>query len=95
MRLIVEYGVGDGYTYSCTDTVPVVYESAEQFLVDFEHQLKLADERRDICGGYNFELGGQKWDATDFWEWSEYQLTSIFIPPSIFTIDEYFSELEK
>lgn len=36
MRLVIHYTVGDGYTYSCDITTPVVYESAEKFLVDLE-----------------------------------------------------------
>lgn len=36
MRLVIQFQVGDRYTYSATETVPVIYESAEAFAVDFE-----------------------------------------------------------
>jgi phage/plasmid primase-like uncharacterized protein len=35
-RLIVEYQEGDGFTYSCTVTVPVVFRSKEEFLIALE-----------------------------------------------------------
>ena len=36
MKLVVNYSVGDGFTYCCQCDVPVEYESAEQLLVDIE-----------------------------------------------------------
>ena len=36
MRLVVQFQIGDGCTYSCTETIAVVYDSAEQLLVDLE-----------------------------------------------------------
>lgn len=35
-RLIVELSVGDGYTYSATDTLPAVYSSKEEFIIALE-----------------------------------------------------------
>jgi len=40
MRLVVQYSVGDGCSWYAEITVPVVYESAEAFLVDFEEIVK-------------------------------------------------------
>lgn len=38
-RLILEYVHGDGFTYSCTNTVPIVYSSKEDALADLENIL--------------------------------------------------------
>ena len=38
-KLIVEYSVGDGFTYSATNTVPVLFSSKEEFIVTFEEKL--------------------------------------------------------
>ena len=35
-RLIVEIQEGDGYTYSCTNSVPVVFRSKEEFIIELE-----------------------------------------------------------
>lgn len=35
-RLIIEFGVGDGYTYSADLTFPIIYESKDKALHDFE-----------------------------------------------------------
>lgn len=35
-RLIIEFEIGDGFTYSSTVTFPVVYSSKEDFLIDLE-----------------------------------------------------------
>lgn len=36
MRLVVHYTVGDGCTYHCDVTLPILYDSAEKLLVDIE-----------------------------------------------------------
>jgi hypothetical protein len=38
-RLIIEYSEGDGYTYSCTNTFPLLYESKEKAISDLESLL--------------------------------------------------------
>lgn len=91
MRLIVQYIYSDDCTFSCTITAPVIYPNAAQFLIEFEHQCILADKRSSVVSGYDFELGGQSWDVTDFWDRS----TSTFIPPDVFTVDEYFKRVEQ
>jgi hypothetical protein len=35
-RLIIEIQEGDGYTYSCTNSVPVVFRSKEEFIIELE-----------------------------------------------------------
>ncbi len=35
-RLIIEIQEGDGYTYSCTNSVPVVFSSKEEFIIELE-----------------------------------------------------------
>ncbi len=38
-RLIIEYSEGDGYTYSCTNTFPLLYENKEKAISDLESLL--------------------------------------------------------
>ena len=84
MRLIVEYCITDGCTYSFYQIVPVVYDSTEAFLVDFEEQC--LEKRLTYI---DVELGGQTFDANHFFE------NDIFIEPNIYTVDEWFKDLEK
>jgi hypothetical protein len=85
MRLIVTYSVGDGYTYSATVTEPVIHESPESFIVEFEEKCTKAHNGDDS----EFEVGGQTFNAYDFYEEGRY------FGPSILTVDQYFEQLEK
>lgn len=90
MRLIIRYTVGDGCSWSSENVVPVVYESAEAFMVDFEEQCL---DRKST-----FTLGGQEFQACDFFEidgstgYTSDKAT--FCPPEILTLDEFFSVVE-
>ena len=88
MRLIIEYQVGDGYTYSCDVTVPVVYESAEAFIVDFEKFCKDINDAGTGNSLYGDPFVGQDWIVGDFFE------DGVYCPPRISTVDEWFKELE-
>jgi len=85
MQLIIEYEVGDGYTYSCTITEPVVYESAEAFLVDLEDAiLNLPEAASHLF--QHIEIGGQRFDAHLF-----YDDGGRISLPDVYTVDEWFS----
>ena len=87
MKLILEYDIGDGCTYGCTETVPINYESAEALIVDFEEKCKAAKKEWEFPTGtyrYVFEIGGQTFDFTNFFVKEEY------FSPRIFTVDEWF-----
>lgn len=86
MRLVIQYTHGDGYTWSCENTVPVVYESAEDFAVDFEHWCK---EFKDHSSLYGMNFAGQEFTPADFFEDGEYY------PPGIMTVDDWFAEVEN
>jgi hypothetical protein len=88
MRLVIEYSVGDGYTYSCDVTVPVVYESAEAFAVDFEKFCKDLESSGKVCSLYGDVFAGQEWDVSSFFE------DGVYYAPRISTVDEWFEELE-
>lgn len=45
-RIIFEQTVGDGYTYSCTNTYPMLYESKELAISDFELLMLVAQEKQ-------------------------------------------------
>jgi hypothetical protein len=85
MRLVIKYSVGDGYTWWAVEVVPVVYESAEAFLVDFEAiVMDLNAKNSNSWPLADFELGGQKFDYTDFFQ------EGVYCAPEIMTIDEWF-----
>jgi hypothetical protein len=92
MRLIVTYSVGDGYTYSATVTEPVIHESPESFIVEFEEKCTKAHNGDDS----EFEVGGASFCASNFYELAEgYPVKYFYITPTILTIDQFFEELEK
>jgi hypothetical protein len=85
MRLVVIVNYTDDCTYNYNETVPVVYESPEAFLVDFE---KAAIELKAKWPSTIFFLGGKDWDAMDFFRGNR------FDAPDILTIDEWFGTNE-
>lgn len=85
MRLVITYTVGDGYAFYANETVPVEYESAEAFAVDFEA----------LCRQYQsdyreFELAGHSWAASSFFEYRSDTDTKVYFAPYILTVDEWF-----
>lgn len=42
MKLVVRFGIGDGYTWSADIVTPVECESPEQMLVDYENEVNRA-----------------------------------------------------
>ena len=89
MRLVIQYHDGDGCTYSCDITVPVVYESAEAFAVDFEKfckDIKSSGKGNSLWGN---SFAGQNWDVFSFFE------DDVYYPPQIYTIDEWFDDIES
>jgi hypothetical protein len=112
MRLIIEYDVTDGCTFSCTNTFPLEYESAEQLLVDIEHNVAeyvIWNAQREK--EFDFVIGDADF-ATKYVELvKKYPYTSptmqikdrilwlshfledgVFVPPYIYTVDEWFSK---
>jgi len=63
----------------------VVYESPEAFLVDFESAAKKALIENKWPNFAFFELGGNQWEASDFFSGKK------FLAPDIFTVDEWFA----
>jgi hypothetical protein len=82
MKLVVEYQVGDSYTWTATETLPVIYESGEALAVEFERRVRALKDQN--YPDNQFILGGQTFEAQDFWVDGEYYA------PEIFTVDEWF-----
>lgn len=78
MRLVIEYIVSDDCTYWSTNTHPVIYESAEAFIVDFEEAC------RKHLNDMNFSFAGETFCADDFIKNNQFE------PPNIMTVDEWF-----
>lgn len=94
-KLIVEYWVGDGCTYSATETYPILYESKAKFIAALEtHFLIHLDALKVATNSliYKFDLGGRTWDIQQFIsaEWPNYE--PIFNPPLIYTVEEWFDK---
>ena len=83
MRLVIKYSVGDGCTFSCTVTTPVIYESAEAFAVEFEEACKANR------GKYQMRFAHLDFEPANFLCNDEY------FGPDIMTVDEWFSLAEK
>lgn len=103
MRLIMQYQDSDDCTYSCTVTLPFIYESAEAALEDFSTVLNATvkawnDYRNDNsvgftvpkCDGY-FTFAGHEFTIGDFISNGG---KSVYLP-EIYTIDEYFKDVEN
>jgi hypothetical protein len=86
MRLIIQYSVGDGDTWWATEIVPVIHESPESFIVEFEEKCKKAYNNDDST---EFSVGGQEFNAHDFYEDGQY------FGPSILTLDQFFEDVEN
>ncbi len=88
MKLVLEYGQGDGCTYWAERTIPVEYESAEALIVDLENAAKSAycsDEWRFVFAGHTFY-------ASDFFDKNSFDnKNDDYICPEIMTVDEWFN----
>lgn len=84
MRLVIKYDVGDDYTWWSTVTVPLEYESAEAFAVDFEAIVR--EQRRNAAVFY---FAGAEWDPCYFLEVVDGDW--VYTAPDILTVDEWFA----
>ena len=90
MQLVIEYAIGDGYTFSATDTIPVEYESAEAFAVDFEAAVR---QRMGIhvSNTQEIHMGGKVFYADAHSYYSDAEKCRVYDAPNIFTVDEWFA----
>lgn len=86
-RLIVEWTDSDGCTYSCTNTLPVLYESAEAFAVEFEAWCKINASAVPVRRASTF--AGQDFEAYHFFE------EGVYSPPRVYTVEEWFQEQDS
>lgn len=78
-RLVIEYGIGDGFTYHFRQHKPVQYSSAEAFAVEFEEACRAqSDASTLIFAGVSFPVDSFFDDGTYF-------------GPEIMTVDEWFA----
>ena len=59
-KLIVEYSVGDGFTYSATNTVPILFSSKEEFIIIFEEKLIAQKKQLELFNKRHIELSNQR-----------------------------------
>ncbi len=86
MKLILEYQESDGCTYSCTNTHPIEYESAEALSVALEKAMRKGlDERVGEVqfAGFNFY-------PPRFFYVDTSTKAMVYDEPHIWTIDEWF-----
>ena len=94
MRLIVTIYEGDAYT-GCDVTYPAIYLSKDDFLLDLEAKVMELSESKGLV---HFDFAGisdialsQVWFRNAYsTEPDEYK----FYPPRVYTIEEYFQEIE-
>jgi len=83
MKIVMIVHRSDGYTYAFSETFPVVYDSTEKALVDFENNLVES-------AGNTFMFLGEEFYASDFTK-SNGELNPDAYPEFL-TIDEWFSQ---
>jgi hypothetical protein len=86
-QLVLQYQDSDGCTYSCEVTLPVIYESAEALMVDFEEAMRaglLSGAGEVMFAGFPF------YPATFFYR-DPATDTQVYDTPYIWTIDEWFA----
>lgn len=88
MQLVIEHGAGDGYTWWCTCTIPVIYESAEAFAVDFE---TFCLQHLDVRGRSDPKFAGHTWDMEYFFARDDDGDIIEYTAPEIYTVDEWFA----
>lgn len=98
MRLILRFQISDGCTYSCTETLPVEYESAEALLVHFMDAARSAR-----LANREFEFLGTTFSPDCFYERVETRRvagatylevgkrTYLECAPDVLTLDEFFA----
>jgi hypothetical protein len=91
MQVVMVYDVTDGYTFSCTETIPVEYSSVEQALSDFESSLKAAHQKTPTMLHSQFEFAGMTFHSDDFY-WRISNGDSSYDLPEFLTVDEWFNK---
>jgi hypothetical protein len=91
MRLVMIYIVSDGFTFNCTETVPIEYESAEAALVKFE-ELLIETKSGSCAGTYpargKFVFADKDFNCDDF-----YYMIDKYTLPEFLTVDEWFNRI--
>lgn len=90
-RLILEYEVSDGCTYSCYCTAKFLYKSKDDLLIDLEifadeYILKVLEH-----GGFDINKQYQIFSTeTGTLDITIFVDNYVYYPPRIYTIDEWF-----
>jgi len=87
MRLVMFYTAGDGCSYSCEQSIPINYESAEAALIDFETACMSAGNSRNVPF---FDFAGRQFCTREFFD-SEAKM----YVPDFLTVDEWFEREAK
>lgn len=85
MQLVMVYTAGDGCTWSCENTLPIEYESAEALAVHFEEAIKKA---------YTEQKGELRFAGHDFYPGYLFE-NGVYYPPEIMTVDEWFKNHDQ
>lgn len=89
MRLVVNVNYTDEYTFNFTESFPVICESLEKFMEDFEDTVKRTIKETKHYQQTTFKLGGQKWEAFDFVN------DNVVKMPEVCTVDDWYSAIEN
>lgn len=85
IRMVLVYTESDGCTFSAEVVLPILYESTEAALVDFESCFEDAKASKDAYGFFDF--AGHQFHTSSFIEGDKTYL------PSFLTIDEWFANV--
>lgn len=92
MKLVIVAHYGDGCTWSCTETLPVEYESEEAFAVDFEEAMKKARANKVSYSMWDLEFAGQRWDVSQFFYTPYKSKEEVYNPPEIYTLEDWWEK---
>jgi len=87
MNIVLCYTEGDGCTYSCDTVRPIVWESCEAALVEFERACTVAFHER-----HDFMFAGFEFDPATFFHPVGERQEARFFAPDFLTVDEWFAQ---
>jgi len=86
-KIVMLYTFSDGYTYSCDRVFPLMSESPEQALCDFEDAYNAA-KKTDTA---TLRPGSFKFAGVDF-NCGDFECEGEYYPPDFLTVDEWFTQ---
>lgn len=89
-KIVLCWSSGDGYTYSCENTVPILFESIEAAMHMFEEE---AWKGLAECRSVMF-FAGHEFNPDDFFYRDSRLGIAVYDGPVFYTLEEWFDALQ-